>query len=91
MLPKEVKQLLTNNPNAAIYIRYGGWLQIHRPSSRTEVVRNAKPFHSVRVQTYNEERPDLAGKVANGGQMIITFDASVKREESNVASLNSVG
>jgi len=79
---KQVRDVITANPGLAIYALEGPaqvgpvMLCIHSRISKTKAITHAKRFRAVRVQTFNEERPDLNGKTVNGDQRIITFDAT---------------
>lgn len=82
MKPKEIKAVLEANPGRQLYLRQGdsSCLVLHRLTSKTELTRNAKLFHSYTVSTYGEARPDLKGKIGPEGYEntpIITFDATI--------------
>jgi hypothetical protein len=79
MTKKEVAEIIAANVGKPLYLRYctfGNSVEIHEPVSKTKALKNAKFIHSVRVSTYNEERPDLKGRISNGEQMVVTFDAT---------------
>lgn len=79
MTRKEIQAVIDANAGKALYIRYGdsGVMTVHHITSKTAALKNAKAIHSVRVSTYQVERPDLDPKRYNMpvGD-IVTFDAT---------------
>jgi len=75
MKPKEVKKVLADNLDCSIYTRTAqAFVQLHIPTSKSWVIRNARHFRGFRVGTFLEERPDLDPKrICNGDKKIITF------------------
>lgn len=82
MTRAEILKVIADNPDRILYLKYGGFVQIHRPTSKTELTRRAaKYIHSVRVSTFHEERPDLNPKKYSNAD-IVTFDATQKAVKS---------
>jgi hypothetical protein len=74
MTPKEVKKIIADNPNTALYARIVGKLAGHFPISKTRAIRCARHFKAVQYGTYLEQRPDLnPAKISNGDEQIVTF------------------
>lgn len=85
MKRKEVQAVIDANPGKPLYQAFGGFIQIHEQMSKTRALKNAKAYHTVRIQKFKDERPDLyemyktrPGGFWNWNVVIVTFDATSK-------------